>query len=261
MTREEIIDDVFENCRDMIEENDYAAIFEYMFADRQKIQYNAIDLIYEVYADLISKLLDQKSIIDIEYKLPLKLWLMCATKAHITNITVADSGLTISANLKKLFSAADWIKNIEYAFDSVTIINDAEVENPFRQGPFSLLTDQLVVKAQYGDANHHLISCVVSDKNIGVLTISGDVGDSTLIVPEGFTQVVFDKNISALPNACRLSNGVDVKSITLPEKDGLKLPRWIDTVGNNCIIYKKKGQKVECFKYQTEWVKKHLQSI
>lgn len=260
MTREEIIDDIFEYCRDMIEENDYAAIFEYMFADKQKIRYNAIDLIYEVYADLITKLLDQKSILDIEYKLPLKLWLMCASKAGITNITLTASAVDTSANIAA-FHKAYLYKDIEYAFESVTIINDAEITSPFKQGRFYLLTDKLIIKTQQGVTNSPLIGCVVSDKNNGVLTIFGDVNDAGLVIPEGFTEVMFDKNIDALPKACTIAKGTDVKSITLPEKDGLKLPRWIDTVGNNCIIYKKKGQKVECFKYQTEWVKKHLQSI
>lgn len=260
MTREEIIDDIFENCRDMIAENDYEAIFKYMFADKRQLRYNAIDLMYEVYSDLITKLLDQKSILAIEYKIPLKLWLMCASKAGVTNITLTASAVDTSANLASARKAY-WYKDIEYTFDSVTIINDEEITSAFKQGPFSLLTDQLIVKTQCGSTNKLLIDCVVSDKNNGVLTIFAGVGDTTLIIPDGFTQVVFDKNMDVLPKACTMYRGTAVKSITLPEKDGLKLPRWIDTVGNDCIIYKKKGQKVECFKYQTEWVKKHLQSI
>lgn len=255
MDRKQIIQAIFDNCADNIENDDFFGILRYIYF---KMPYSDRETALSVYAELISNMCSLSDILNLEYKLPLGIWLICAAKSNIADITIDMDRL--NEDVERAFSHAIPF-NKALPFSRVTITLGGGKAPAFSNIPHISTSVLICNVTNFPDYSSPNIMNKFEGANAqGTFYYSAASPKKILFVPTGFTKVTLDPDMKNMPERVFAAEG-RITSLILPETDGIQLSRWITNFSDNVIIYKKKGQKISCYKNQTEWVKNHLQSI
>lgn len=258
-----MIHNIFDNCADEIGNGDALGIFKYIYEMSEEDRYDALP----IYAELISNMCDIPAVLKLKNELPLGVWLMCAAKSNITDIDIDTNKLAVDTDRKFNDLAAGAFYDREACFDRVTLTLGAHVPD-FYLLP-CIATSVLIcnITQDYPDDQQFPVlyklraaGATTSTAGHAIFYFSAASSEKIFFVPDGFSKVILDPNMKSIPTNRQFFDNC-IKTLTLPETDGIQLPRWIVALPNDVVIYKKKGQKVSCYKNQTEWVKKHLQSI
>lgn len=266
MQREKFIQKIFDNCEEYIGNEDYLAILEYVnnfIEDKQITRFVEKNFI-DIYAELISNIFNKTGVLNLQYKLPTIIWLKCAEISGIKDITIDMAKLDESLINNESIKHTSY--NGEMFFNNVDIIN-LTLHNADKCYGTEIILPEIYVSTltvEYSgdfDGTPDVLKMFdAKTQKQAVLNIKSSSQLDYLYIPVGFETLVFDPDMKQLPKSVSTYIS-DVKQLKLPEADNIQIPMWIKRVNQGCTIYKKKGQKISCYKIISEWVKEHLQSI
>lgn len=241
MTRDEFIDQLFDECPDEIDSGDVPAIMKYLDKHREDVDRRDLE---QIFFSLFTKILDKRDIEEYRYSFGLHLYLGLCMKSGISDIIV-DSGFENGDRYR--LGSNNWLFGNElenYKFNKIIL----KIET---------LTDcsckELVIEDIQG-RNLHLYG-VTAD----VVIINTSVSSITM---ESCSGIIFEENVENLMEKVTLDHPDNLKKIVLPSIEGCQIPKWMFTINKkDLIIYKELGQKIRIYSIYKEWAKEHVKSI
>lgn len=260
MTYEDILDKILEDCEDQILNKDWSYLFDYIFSYKyiKKEAYpHDYPSIY-VFCKLLSSILSSEDIMKLQNKLDFILYLYSSYLLGVKDVELTLSTLYFD---HRYYIDYTELENIPTMLFNSIYINVDEGSRMLNDRIERCNVKTLVLDINEPRWAENSYSSFNAD-NLSVITRFSD-SNYELFLPNGITTLEFATDVETLPYKLSPIAGVSINLsiLILPEKDGLKIPRWIVTVGDNCKIYKNKGQKIEWYKNQTAWLKDHLISV
>lgn len=258
MARQEVIDQfidkLFEDCEDALIDGDVHAILDYF-----EKHYRELGSDFEsVFVKVITSIIDKSDLEKYKQEFGYFLYLYLANFFGIEDIYIPD--------FKPLyfwrFNSRSWKKwghEKPFSFKKVTI--EYSNSRPSFSSDELLECDELIIegnniKGEYLDVNWkaNTITFNTYIKNASI--------DSCNNICFEENSVIYEDKIPVLTKDFITRNPADVKTVILPEVDGVQVPRWMCSKLNKDItIYKQVGQKINIFSIYRDWLKEHVKSV
>lgn len=258
MTRQqfvdEFIDKLFEDCEDALLDGDIDVILDYF-----EKHYRELGTDFEaVFVKVITSIIDKSDLEKYKQKFGYFLYLYLANFFGIEDIYIPD--------FKPLYfwrfnsrNWKNWGHEKPFSFKKVTI--EYSTSRPSFSSDELLECDELIIdgnntKGDYLDvrwkANTIIFNTYVKNVNINSC--------NNICFEEN--SVIYEDKIPVLIKDFTTRNPANVKTVILPEVDGVQVPRWMCSKLNKDItIYKQVGQKINIFSVYRDWLKEHVKSV
>ena len=251
---DEFIDNLFEDCEDALIDGDVHVILDYF-----EKHYRELGNDFEtVFVKVITSIIDKSDLEKYKQEFGYFLYLYLANFFGIEDVYISD--------FKPLylwrFNSRNW-KNWGYkkpfSFKKVTI--EYSADRPSFSSDELLECDELIItgnniKGQALDINWkaNTITFNTYVKNVNIDSCNNICFDEN--------SVIYVDKIPVLIGDFITRNPTDVKTVILPQVDGVQVPRWMCSKLNKDItIYKQVGQKISIFSIYRDWLKEHVKSV
>ena len=257
MTKDQFLDNLFEDCGDALLDKDINTIMDYFEKHYRDVNTDDFE---SVFIPVIRNIMDKSDLEKYKQRFGYFLYLYFASLFEIQDIYIDQQ---FKDNKFDSWYWKIYPKAIEhFIFKKVTLENVDEAPVPFE-------CDQLIITGNnirnpYDDAsNLDLGDCkaktIIFNKYVKRTAM---LSCKTIYFDEN--SVIYDKkNIPVLIQDFRLVNSSDLEKVILPPVDYVQVPRWIcsNFHSNKVTIYKRTGQKITIFSKQGEWIKEHVKSV
>lgn len=263
LSKGQFIDKLLEECEDQIENKDIKGILDWFSKmkesnDTHVVITDASNVFINLFINILSfSELEQNKDIFGPY-----FYMLLAYHMNLSDIII-----NFPNSDDKYSSLSNWISEgvydsrTNFTFNSITFETanlshylscsclDCYV-NITKKSPFPILyLDRIDCKnldiesfnVGYGDEYNEYIKA---------RSIENIIYEDSCVVQNTVPKIIFTDNVP-----------INLKSIVLPNVDGIQIPRWMCNLDDNLTIYKAKNQKVSIYSSNKEWLKNHVKYI
>ena len=248
------IDKLFEDCEDALLDGDIDVILDYF-----EKHYRELGSDFEaVFVKVITSIIDKSDLEKYKQKFGYFLYLYLANFFGIEDIHIPD--------FKPLYlwrfnsrNWKNWGHEKPFSFKKVTI--EYSNSRPSFSSNELLECDELIIDGNNTKGDYLDVSWKANTITFNTYVKNVNINSCSNICFEE-NSVIYEDKIPVLVKDFTTRNPAEVKTVILPEVDGVQVPRWMCSKLNKDItIYKQVGQKINIFSIYKDWLKEHVKSV
>lgn len=250
----EFIDKLFEDCEDALIDGDVPVILDYF-----EKYYREVGTDFEVvFLKVITSIIDKSDLEKYKQEFGYFLYLYLANFFGVEDVYIPD--------FKPLYlwrfnsrQWKSWGHEKPFSFKKVTI--EYSTSRPSFSSDELLECDELIIDGNNTKGDYLDVSWKANTITFNTYVKKVDINSCNNIIFDKNSVIYVDKIPVLMPDFST-GNPANVKTVILPEVDGVQVPRWMCSKLNKDItIYKQVGQKISIFSIYKDWLKEHVKSV